>query len=57
MGLSECDAVVLSAAANAGCRLLRSEDLQEGFTWEGVTATNPFSTSKHELLATLLAPS
>jgi len=49
------DAVVLSAAAEAGCRLLLSEDLQEGFTWKGVTVTNPFSTPKHELLAALLA--
>lgn len=36
------DAVVLSAAAAAGCRLLLSEDLQGGFTWNGVTVTNPF---------------
>ena len=49
------DAVVLSAAAEARCRLLLSEDLQEGFTWKGVTVTNPFATPKHELLATLLA--
>jgi predicted nucleic acid-binding protein len=48
------DAVILSAAAEAGCRLLLSEDLQEGFTWKGVTVTNPFSTPKHELLAALL---
>ena len=48
------DAVVLSAAAEAGCRLLLSEDLQEGFTWRGVTVTNPFAPSKHELLAALL---
>jgi predicted nucleic acid-binding protein len=49
------DAVILSAAAEAGCRLLLSEDLQEAFTWKGVTVTNPFSTPKHELLAALLA--
>lgn len=53
--LSIWDAVVLSAAAEAGCRLLLSEDLQESFTWKGVTVTNPFSTPKHELLAALLA--
>lgn len=52
--LSIWDSVVLSAAATAGCRLLLSEDLQEGFTWSGVTATNPFSPQKHELLAALL---
>lgn len=48
------DAVILSAAAEAGCRFLLSEDLQEGFTWNGVTVTNPFAPSKHELLAALL---
>jgi predicted nucleic acid-binding protein len=52
--LSIWDSVILSAAAEAGCRLLLSEDLQEGFTWKGVTVTNPFSTPKHELLASLL---
>ena len=44
------DAVILSAAAEAGCRLLLTEDLQEGFTWSGVTVTNPFSPSRHALL-------
>ena len=53
--LSIWDAVILSAAAEAGCRLFLSEDLQEGFTWKGVTVTNPFATPKHELLAALLA--
>ena len=53
--LSIWDCVILSAAAEAGCRLLLSEDLQEGFTWRGVTVTNPFSTSKHELLTALFA--
>lgn len=55
--LSIWDSVILSAAAEAGCRLLLSEDLQEGFTWKGVTVTNPFSTPKHELLAGLLTNS
>lgn len=49
------DAVILSAAAEADCRLLLSEDLQEGFTWRGVTVTNPFSASPHTLLDALLA--
>ena len=52
--LSIWDSVILSAAAESGCRLLLSEDLQEGFTWKGVTVTNPFAPSKHELLAALL---
>jgi len=49
------DAVVLSASAEAGCRLLLSEDLQEGFTWRGVTVTNPFASPRHALLSALLA--
>jgi predicted nucleic acid-binding protein len=48
------DSVILSAAAESGCRLLLSEDLQEGFTWKGVTVTNPFAPSMHELLTALL---
>ena len=48
------DAVILSASAEAGCRLLLSEDLQEGFTWRGVTVTNPFSATPHALLKTLI---
>lgn len=47
------DAVVLSAAADARCRLLLSEDLQDGFTWRGVTVANPFKADRHPLLAAL----
>jgi predicted nucleic acid-binding protein len=50
------DAVIFSAAAAAGCRLLLSEDLHSGFTWSGVTVANPFSTARHELLTALLGP-
>ena len=48
------DAVILAAASQAGCRLLLSEDLHEGFTWAGVTVVNPFSTPRHALLHALL---
>ncbi|MGO9132833.1 MAG: PIN domain-containing protein [Methylovirgula sp.] len=48
------DAVILSAASQAGCRLLLSEDLQQGFTWAGVTVVNPFSSPQHALLHALL---
>jgi len=48
------DGIILSAAADARCRLLLSEDLQEGFTWSGVTVTNPFSRTRHALLEALL---
>jgi predicted nucleic acid-binding protein len=48
------DAVILCASAEAGCRLLLSEDLQEGFTWGGVTVTNPFAALRHDLLQSVL---
>ena len=51
------DAIVLSAAADAGCRLLLSEDLQDGFTWRGVTVANPFATPRHPLLEATLSSS
>ncbi|MCI0466824.1 MAG: PIN domain-containing protein [Beijerinckiaceae bacterium] len=48
------DAVILSATSQAGCRLLLSEDLQEGFTWGGLTVVNPFASPHHMLLDALL---
>lgn len=50
------DAVVLAAAADARCRLLLSEDFQDGFTWGGVTVVNPFAREKHVLLESVLGP-
>ncbi len=50
------DAIMLAAASFAGCRLLLSEDLQDGFTWNGVTVANPFSKTPNALLAALLQP-
>lgn len=44
------DAVILSAAAEAGCRYLFSEDMHDGFTWRGITVANPFAPSRRELL-------
>jgi predicted nucleic acid-binding protein len=37
------DAIMLAAAATSGCRWLLSEDMQDGFTWRGVTIRNPFT--------------
>lgn len=42
--LSFWDSVMLAGAAQAGCRMLLSEDMQDGFTWRGVTVRNPFGT-------------
>ena len=50
------DAVILSAAADANCRLLLSEDFQDGFTWSGVTVANPFVTQRHPLLDAVFGP-
>ena len=40
---STWDAVMLAAAAQAGCRILLSEDMHNGFTWRGTTIRNPFA--------------
>ena len=39
------DAIMLAAAAASGCRWSLSEDMQDGFTWRGVTIRNPFADS------------
>ncbi len=49
------DAFILASAAEANCRLLLSEDLQNGFTWGGVTVTNPFVENRHPLLTKILS--
>jgi predicted nucleic acid-binding protein len=48
------DAVILAAVSQAGCRLLLSEDLQDGFTWGGITVVNPFTVPRHALLDSCL---
>ena len=51
------DAVILAAASQAGCRLLLTEDLHDGFRWGGVTVANPFASPRHPLLEAALAKS
>ena len=53
-GVSTWDAVILAVSADAGCRLLLSEDMHDGFTWRGVTVTNPFAERCHPLLLSVL---
>jgi predicted nucleic acid-binding protein len=36
------DAVIISASAKAGVETLFSEDMQSGFSWNGLTIVNPF---------------
>ena len=49
------DSFMLSLAAEAGCRILLSEDMQNGFTWRGITVVNPFASQQHPLFAALLS--
>lgn len=49
------DALILAVAAENRCRLLLSEDFQDGFTWRGVTVVNPFATATSPLLSSLLS--
>jgi predicted nucleic acid-binding protein len=49
------DALIINVAANAGCSLLLSEDMQDGFAWRGVTVVNPFAKKMHKRLARVLA--
>lgn len=41
-GFQIWDAMIMAVAAENRCRLLLSEDLQNGFIWRGVTVVNPF---------------
>jgi len=54
--ISMWDALIMSVAAENKCRLLISEDFQNGFTWRGVTVVNPFDTKakSYKLLASAL---
>lgn len=49
------DAVILTAASHSGCRLLLSEDLQDRFTWGGVTVLNPFDSGNSAWLNSLFS--
>lgn len=48
------DALILAVTADNHCRLLLSEDFQNGFTWRGVTVVNPFAEPRSSLLTGLL---
>jgi predicted nucleic acid-binding protein len=47
------DALIVSVAAEQHCRLLLSEDLQNGLTWRGVSIVNPFLHQSHPLLESM----
>ncbi|MCA1661969.1 MAG: PIN domain-containing protein [Novosphingobium sp.] len=49
------DSTIIAASAQAGCSLLLSEDMQDGFAVDGLTIVNPFAAAPHRKLARLLA--
>lgn len=49
------DALIVSAAAEAGCGLLLSEDMQDGFVARGLTVVNPLAEKPNAKLAALMA--
>lgn len=48
------DALILAVTAENRCRLLITEDFQDGFTWRGVTIVNPFTHADSPMLEALL---
>lgn len=49
------NALIVTAAAEAGCTMLLSEDMQHGFVVRGLTIVNPLAEQPHPKLAALLA--
>jgi predicted nucleic acid-binding protein len=49
------DAIIIAASAQAGCRVLFSEDMQHEAVFNGVTIINPFAEPKHPLLLDMLS--
>ncbi len=49
------DALIVTAAVEAGCTLLLSEDMQHGFVVRGMTVINPLAAKPHPKLKKLLA--
>ena len=49
------DSIILASSSRVGCRVLLSEDFQDGFTWGDVTVVNPFAVNPHPLLQLLFS--
>lgn len=48
------DAIIIAASAEAGCRVLFSEDMRHEAVFNGLTIVNPFAEPKHPMLAAAL---
>jgi predicted nucleic acid-binding protein len=44
------DALILASASEAGCRVLLSEDMQDGFQWRSIEVLNPLADRTERLL-------
>ena len=51
------DAIILAVSEAAGCAILLSEDLQDGFRWRGIQVVNPFASKPNSLLTDFLGRS
>ncbi len=51
------DALLWDSARRAGVRLLLTEDMQDGFTLQGVTFIDPFKRENDQLIDNVLPPS
>jgi predicted nucleic acid-binding protein len=56
-GLAFWDAMLWASARRAGVRHLLTEDLQDGFSLQGVTFINPFNRENDPLIDEVLSPS
>lgn len=54
-GFQFWDALIVNAAADAGCKLLLSEDMQSGFVWRGLAIVNPLAMPMDERLSRILS--
>jgi len=48
------DSLIVTAAADAGCSVLLSEDMHNGFVTRGLTIVDPLRSAPHPRLASLL---
>lgn len=48
------DALIITSAVDAGCSMLLSEDMQDGFVVRGLMIANPLAATPHAKLAALL---
>ncbi|MBA3879288.1 MULTISPECIES: PIN domain-containing protein [Sphingomonas] len=53
-GFQFWDSLIVTAAIEAGCTLLLSEDMHHGFVVRGLTIINPLASERHPKLSTLV---